>query len=126
MTKYNDNISYKIVENGYEIYLNDTLWITQYAPAIPYPELSYEESCKKQLDELTAPPTEVEVPDDGNTNTDNSTDKIAVLETKVTTLEDEVTTTQLALTEQYEENITLQEEITNTELALTEIYESML
>lgn len=37
----------------------------------------------------------------------------------------QLTDTQLALTEQYEENIALQEEVTNTQLALTELYEAM-
>ncbi|MDO5764127.1 MAG: hypothetical protein Q4P84_00295 [Elusimicrobiales bacterium] len=41
-------------------------------------------------------------------------------------LEKENTDLQLALVEQYEENLAMQEEITNTQLALTEIYESMM
>lgn len=40
-------------------------------------------------------------------------------------LQTELTNTQLALTEQYEENLALQEEATNTQLALCEIYEGM-
>lgn len=111
----NKELSYIVEDNGYSIYLGETLWITQYEPYIPFPELGYEGSCIKQIEELTAPP-EPSVEDT----------KVADLEAKVTSLEEELTTTQLALTEQYEENITLQEEITNTELALTEIYESML
>lgn len=57
MIKYNDNISYKIVENGYEIYLDGKLWITQYEPyAHPYDNnKSYEENCLLQIEELTAP-----------------------------------------------------------------------
>ena len=57
MTKYSDNISYKIVENGYEIYLDGKLWITQYEPyAHPYDNSkSYEENCLLQIEELTAP-----------------------------------------------------------------------
>lgn len=30
MIKYNDDISYIILENGYDIYLKDKLWITQH------------------------------------------------------------------------------------------------
>ena len=57
MIKYNDNISYKIVENGYEIYFDGVLWITQHEP---YAKLydsskSYEENCLMQIEELTAP-----------------------------------------------------------------------
>lgn len=44
---------------------------------------------------------------------------------QVSELETQLTEAQLALTEQYEENIRLQEELTNTQLALTEIFEGM-
>ena len=40
-------------------------------------------------------------------------------------LQNEVTSLQLALVEQYEDNIALQDEVTNTQLALTELYEEM-
>ena len=58
MIKCNDNISYKILDNGYEIYLDGVLWITQYEP---YAKLydknkSYEENCLRQIEELTDPP----------------------------------------------------------------------
>ena len=43
--------------------------------------------------------------------------------TEVEVLQDEVTALQLALVEQYEENLALQEEVTNTQLALVELYE---
>ena len=39
---------------------------------------------------------------------------------------DEVTELQMALTEQYEENLALQEELTNTQMALTELYEAII
>lgn len=59
-------------------------------------------------------------------------EEIAVLKEKNTQLTSDLsstmaqlTDTQLALTEQYEENIALQEEVTNTQLALTELYEVM-
>lgn len=38
-------------------------------------------------------------------------------------LEEELTSTQIALTEQYEANLALEEEVTNTQIALTELYE---
>lgn len=38
-------------------------------------------------------------------------------------LEEELSAVQLALAEQYEENLQLKEEVTNLQLALTEIYE---
>jgi len=41
-------------------------------------------------------------------------------------LSSQLTVTQLALTEQYEENLLLQEEVTNTQSALTELYEASL
>ena len=51
--------------------------------------------------------------------------EVEVLRNRVAYLEQELTNTQLALAEQYEENIVLQEEVTNTQLALCEIYEKM-
>lgn len=47
-----DDITYEILENGYRINLNGRPWIEQIEPAIPYPELSYEESCLKQIDDI--------------------------------------------------------------------------
>lgn len=49
---------------------------------------------------------------------------IGKLQNRVTDLEDQLTETQLALTEQYETNLSLADEVTNTQLALTELYES--
>lgn len=43
--------------------------------------------------------------------------------TEMEMLQDEVTALQLALCDQYEENLVLQEEVTNTQLALVELYE---
>jgi hypothetical protein len=43
--------------------------------------------------------------------------------TEMELLQDEVTALQLALCDQYEENLALQEEVTNTQLALVELYE---
>lgn len=57
-TEYKFNgqaLSYEILEDGYNIYLDDSLWITQPEPHIPYPSLGYEGSCLKQIEELCAP-----------------------------------------------------------------------
>lgn len=51
-------------------------------------------------------------------------EQISRLESVNNTLSDQLTETQLALTEQYEANLALEEEVTNTQLALTELYES--
>lgn len=46
--------------------------------------------------------------------------------TEMELLQEEVTALQLALCDQYEENIALQEEVTNTQLALVELYEGVM
>lgn len=46
-------ISYEVVENGYNIYLGETLWITQPEPYIPNRELSYEENAIAQIEEIS-------------------------------------------------------------------------
>lgn len=48
------------------------------------------------------------------------------METKMVNMQEDMITTQLALVEQYEENLALQDEVTNTQLALAEVYEQML
>ena len=54
--KFNErNISYEILDNGYAIYLDGVIWIEQKEPFIPYPNLSYEEGCLKQIEELCNP-----------------------------------------------------------------------
>ena len=48
-------ISYEIFEDGYEIYLDGTLWIKQrgeYSKPIDK-ELSFEENCLAQIEEIT-------------------------------------------------------------------------
>lgn len=55
------NLTYKIKENGYEIYSDGALWITQYEPYIPNRSLSYEENAILQIEELSKP---VEKPQD--------------------------------------------------------------
>lgn len=64
------NLTYIIKEDGYEIYNNGKLWITQYEPYIPNKNLSYEENAIAQIEELTTP---VEKP----------VDRIAELEAKI-------------------------------------------
>lgn len=49
-----ERITYKIKETGYDILLDGKLWITQYPPYIPHPELTLEECCLKQIEELCA------------------------------------------------------------------------
>lgn len=55
MEQYNEILSFKIVENGYEIYRNGNLWITQYGQySHPYKgDGSYRENCILQLEDLT-------------------------------------------------------------------------
>ena len=48
----NKAVSYEVTENGYNIYLGDALWITQYEPYIPNKELSYEENAIAQINEI--------------------------------------------------------------------------
>ena len=45
-------ISYEVNDNGYNIYLGEALWITQYEPYIPNKELSYEENAIAQINEI--------------------------------------------------------------------------
>lgn len=55
-------VGYEIADDGYDIYLGDKKWITQHKPYIPYPELGYEGSCLKQIEELCNPtPSQEEV-----------------------------------------------------------------
>lgn len=47
-------ITYEVIEDGYKIYLNGTLWIHQYEPYIPNHNLSYEENAIKQIEDIIA------------------------------------------------------------------------
>ena len=50
---YNDQeLSYEISDDGYDIYLSGRKWMSQHEPYIPYPQLGYEGSCKKQIADL--------------------------------------------------------------------------
>lgn len=57
-TKYDERLSYKIVENGYEIYIDGKLIITQYETEkedlahVYKKDGTYEENCMIQLKEL--------------------------------------------------------------------------
>lgn len=49
------DIFYEIMENGFSIYIGNTIRPAFYQPEpyIPYPELSYEENAKKMCEECT-------------------------------------------------------------------------
>lgn len=73
-----DRITYEILENGYEIKLDGKLWITQDTKNLPYPNLTLEECCLKQIDEICKPQEEA------------------------VSLQDQITNLELALAELYE------------------------
>ena len=52
------NLYYELTENGYFIFdrNNENFRIYQYEPYIPYPELGYEGSAQKQIEDLMTPP----------------------------------------------------------------------
>lgn len=64
-----DRITYEIKETGYDIFLDGKLWITQYPPYIPYPNVTLEECCLKQIEELCTEPDTTEVEEEGTTQT---------------------------------------------------------
>lgn len=47
-----DRITFEILENGYKINLDGNPWIKQVEPYIPYRNVSYEESCLMQIEDL--------------------------------------------------------------------------
>lgn len=49
-------VGYVITNDGYDIYLGNRKWISQHEPYIPYPQLGYEGSCLKQIEDLCNPP----------------------------------------------------------------------
>lgn len=55
MTVNSKKLEYEIFVDGYEIYLGSAArpWVKQREPYIPYPELGYEGSCLKQIEEIT-------------------------------------------------------------------------
>ena len=48
------NLTYNILENGYQILNDGKVWIEQIEPFIPNKDLSYEENAKAQIAELVA------------------------------------------------------------------------
>lgn len=78
------NLTYKIKDNGYEIYKDEVLWISQYEPYIPNPSISYEENAIKHIEELNTP----SVP---NVDIEN---KISILEGENEKLKQELTLIQ--------------------------------
>lgn len=46
------NLTYNILENGYQILNDGKVWIEQIEPFIPNKDLSYEENAKAQIAEL--------------------------------------------------------------------------
>ena len=62
--RYDDDYEYEIFDDGYDIYFQDKLYMTQ---RIPYdkvflPNGTYEENVIKQLEDLTAPVPEPPTP----------------------------------------------------------------
>ena len=53
------NVTYEIVSDGYNIYLNGALWIKQYEPYIPNRDLTYEENAIAQIEDICKPHEEV-------------------------------------------------------------------
>lgn len=75
-------LTYKILDNGYQILKDDKVWIEQVEPFIPDNTKSYEENAKAQIEELLNPPT----PEPN----------------EMDIMKEEILNTQLALTEVYE------------------------
>lgn len=78
-------VSYEILDDGYKIYIDGTEWIHQYEPLIPYTDLSYEDGCLKQIEELV------------NTEGQNADQSKQIEE-----LQQQITDMQVALCEVYE------------------------
>lgn len=77
---------------------------------------SYRNNTFYRMDEETGEEIEIEyIP--------TQEQQVEILTNDLETTNDELTQTQLALIESYEENLALQEEVTMTQLALVEIYE---
>lgn len=72
-------VSYEINDDGYNIFLGGRPWFSQPEPYIPYPDLGYEGSCLKQIEELCTPP---EPPQE------TAEEKMAALEAQVQSLTD--------------------------------------
>ena len=77
-----DRITYEILEDGYLIKLDGKAWIKQYEPYIPYPDLSYEEGCLKQIEEIVAA-------HDAEKNKPSMEQRIAELEAELAALKEQ-------------------------------------
>ena len=56
--EYNGHtVTYTVQNDGYDIFLDGILWITQREPYIPYRNKSYEENALLQIEEITAEPS---------------------------------------------------------------------
>ena len=75
-------LTYEILDNGYIIKNNGKDWIVQLEPCIPDKSKSYEENAQAQIDAILNPP--------------------APAPNEIDELREEITNTQLALTEVYE------------------------
>lgn len=60
----NSNVTYAIFKDGYDIYLNGSLWFTQREPYIPDKTKTYEENAVLQIQELLNPPEDDIIPMD--------------------------------------------------------------
>lgn len=78
----NMNLTYEILENGYQILKDGTPWVVQEEPFIPDPSKSYEDNAKAQIEEILNPPAPE--PDE------------------IDLMKEDIINTQLALTEVYE------------------------
>lgn len=78
----NMNLTYEILENGYQILKDGKPWIVQLEPCIPDKTKSYEENAKAQIEGILNPP--------------------APEPTEIDLMKEDIINTQLALTEVYE------------------------
>ncbi len=55
---YDDKlVTYSLSNDGYDIYLDGILWVSQHEPYIPYRNKSYEENAILQIEEITSIPS---------------------------------------------------------------------
>lgn len=47
-----EKISYEITDDGYDIYKSGRKWVAQHEPFIPKANLTYEENCIQQIEEI--------------------------------------------------------------------------
>ena len=77
----NLNLTYEILDNGYQILKDGEIWIIQVDPFIPDPTLSYEENAKAHIESILNQPEPVD---------------------ELAQVKEDIINTQLALTEVYE------------------------